>query len=152
MTARRTWLILNGSSLALCLLLVLILSSHAQSTTAIEAPLDGNKIDLKVLYAGNKSSPRATDFKNFLSGYFSKVLVIALPSLTKHLAEEHDVVIIDWTSIYPARGPSGKIDSDGDIAMPPTPGLPEDYAHPTVLIGAAGGHAVRDLRLKIDWL
>lgn len=153
MNARRTWLIQSVSSLALCLLTLLILFNDAQSiAAAYEPPPDGKKIGLKVLYAGNQSSPRAADFKNFLKVYFSSVTVIGLPSLDKQLAQEHDVVVVDWTSIYKRRTLLGKINAEGGISMPPTPILSEDYAHPTVLIGAAGARAVQHLQLKIDWL
>jgi hypothetical protein len=109
-------------------------------------------INLKVLYAGKPESARAKDFIGFLEKEFAKVTATDLGKLQEADAKGHDVVIIDWTSIYP-RDKSGKIDNSiRTIENAPTPQLSREYARPTVLIGAAGGQLAGHLQLKINWL
>jgi hypothetical protein len=107
---------------------------------------------LKVLYAGNLESARAKDFTAFLEKHFAKVTAADLAKFQEADAKDQDVVVIDWTSIYP-RDKSGKIDNAaGQMSMPPAPQLSLAYARPTVLIGAAGGQLAGSLQLKINWL
>jgi hypothetical protein len=109
-------------------------------------------IHLKVLYAGNPGSDREKDFVAFLGQHFAKVTPTDLAKLDAAAAKGHDVVIIDWTSIYP-RDKDGKIDNKaGELKMPPRPKLGPDYAKATVLIGAAGGTVREERPIKIDWL
>ena len=110
------------------------------------------KINLKVLYAGHSGSPRTKDFVSFLGQYFARVGETNYETFKADEAKDFDVVIFDWTSIYPR-------DKDGKIApkitsmnSPKSPRLSPDFDRPAVLIGAAGGSVAGQLRLKIDWL
>ncbi len=112
------------------------------------------KANLSVLYAGNVDSPRARDFTSFLGQHFVKVTAVDLGKLRDADARGHDVVILDWTSIYP-RDKDGKL-AEGDqapaVSMPPTVQLSRDFDRPTILIGAAGGQFSQGRDLKINWL
>jgi hypothetical protein len=108
-------------------------------------------IDLKVLYAGNPGSDREKDFKSFLEDHFAQVATTHYGKFREEDAKGYDVVIFDWTSIYP-RDAQGKIDEKVDVLdLPPPPELSEKYDRPTILIGAAGGSLGKSLRLKLDW-
>jgi hypothetical protein len=131
-----------------CLLPAVVLAALAVLGQTVAA----EKIDLKVLYAGNPGSPRTKDFVSFLGQHFSRVDETNYEKFKADDAKGFDVVIFDWTSIYPR-------DKDGKIAptltslhSPKTPGLSADFDRPAVLIGAAGGYLARPMRLKIDWL
>ena len=119
-------------------------------TVAVRAD---DKIDLKVLYAGNSASERATDFTEFLEKHFTGVTAMDFAKFKESDADGHDVVIFDWTSIY-NRDDSGKIDNKSGslISMPPSPRLSQNFARPTILIGAAGGQVAGTLQIKINWL
>ena len=110
------------------------------------------KMALTVLYAGNPDSPRAKDFVAFLKQHFAKVGETSYEKFKPDEAKGYDVVVFDWTSIYP-RGEGGKIDSKvTSLRSPKAPRLPADFDRPAVLIGAAGGDLAGPRRLKIDWL
>jgi hypothetical protein len=135
---RFRWTALAGAALAL-----LGPAAHA-----------AEKADLKVLYAGNVDSPRAKDFTSFLEQHFVKVTPVDLGKLRDADAQGHDVVLLDWTSIYP-RDKDGKVtqnDQSPGISMPPAVQLSRDFDRPTVLIGAAGGQFSQGRDLKITWL
>jgi hypothetical protein len=118
---------------------------------ALAAPA-AETVNLKVLYAGNPGSARAKDFTAFLEKHFAKVTATDLGKFAEADTKDYDVVVIDWTSIYP-RNESGKIDNSlRKMSMPPAVRLSPDYARPTVLIGAAGGQVAGGLQLKINWL
>jgi hypothetical protein len=107
---------------------------------------------LKVLYAGNPGSTRARDFITFLEKHFVKVGTSDFRKFKEEEARDYDVVLFDWTSIYP-RNKEGKIDNKaGSIELPSGPRLSADFAKPTVLIGAAGGQVAGSRQLKINWL
>jgi hypothetical protein len=109
-------------------------------------------IHLKVLYAGNPGSERAKDFVSFLEKHFVKVGTADFGKFREPEADAFDVVIFDWTSIYP-RNKAGAIDnSAGSITMPPAPQLSPNFAKATLLIGAAGGQVAGTRQLKINWL
>ena len=109
-------------------------------------------INLRVLYAGNPGSDREKDFSAFLGKHFAKVGTADYQKFSKNQAEGYDVVILDWTSIYP-RDKDGKMKREfHGLNSPTPPGLLETYDRPTVMIGAAGGLLAGRLRLKIDWL
>ncbi len=111
-----------------------------------------DKLNLKVLYAGNPVSTRAKDFVAFLEKYFSKVGSADFGKFQEKHAKDYDVVIFDWTSIYP-RDKTGKLDNSvGNISMPPAPHLSQTFAKPAILIGAAGGQVAGSLQIKINWL
>jgi len=103
----------------------------------------GQKLPLKVLYAGNPGSDREKEFLDFLRPEFDKVAPASLKSFTPAEADGYDVVIMDWTSPLGAKG---------EFHMPPAPQLPQDYARPTIMIGAAGGNIGNTLKLKLSWL
>jgi hypothetical protein len=112
----------------------------------------GDKIDLKVLYAGNPDSPRTKDFVTFLSKHFTKVGETNYEKFKEDEAKAYDVVIFDWTSIYP-RDKDGKLaEKLTGIHTPKAPTLSETFDRPAVLIGAAGGSVAGSLGLKINWL
>jgi hypothetical protein len=109
-------------------------------------------ISLKVLYAGNPGSARAKDFTAFLAEHFAKVTATDFGKFKEDEARDYDVVVFDWTSIYP-RDKDGKLDeSAGSIKMPAAPHLSQQFARPAVLIGAAGGDVAGSLQVKINWL
>lgn len=113
----------------------------------------GEPIHLKVFYAGNPGSDREKDFKAFLADQFARVGTANFETFTTQQAEGYDVVILDWTSIYP-RDERGKYKSGPGLTLrsPRAPRLPESYDRPTILIGAAGGYFSMQSQLKIDWL
>ena len=114
--------------------------------------LAAEPMNLKVLYAGNPSSERAKDFEAFLKKHFVKVGSADFGKFQEADSKDYDVVIFDWTSIYP-RDKTGKIDdSAGNMAMPPAPVLSPAFAKSTILIGAAGGQVAGTRQLKINWL
>jgi hypothetical protein len=116
------------------------LAASGQTASAAE------KIDLKVLYAGNPGSPRAKDFVSFLGRHFARVAETNYEKFKPQAARGFDVVIFDWTSI-------GARDKDGiSLPSPMSPKLSRDFDRPAVLIGAAGGSVAEQLRLKINWL
>jgi hypothetical protein len=112
----------------------------------------GEPIDLKVLYAGNPGSDREKDFKTFLEDHFAKVGTTDYEKFTEGEAKSYDVVIFDWTSIYP-RDEHGKIPQQlSELKSPTPPQLAPEFGRPAILIGAAGGSMAGPLKLKIDWL
>ncbi len=108
-------------------------------------------IATKVLYAGNPGSDREKEFATLLGKHFTKVVATDYRTFKESDANNYDVVIFDWTSIY-SRDKNGKIQEEiGTLNSPKPPQLSELYDRPTILIGAAGESVVRPLRLKIDW-
>ena len=86
-------------------------------------PCAGQKIDLKILYAGNPSSSRAADFTGFLREHFTSVDAIELAKFSTEQAARFDVVVLDH---------------DAEIGAAPRPRFPKDYAVPTLTIGSVG--------------
>jgi hypothetical protein len=110
------------------------------------------KLDIRVLYAGNPGSARAKDFVSFLRQHFAEVRETNYEKFQPAEANGSDVVIFDWTSIYP-RDKDGKVEKKfTGMHSPKTPRLSADFARPAILIGAAGGQLAGTLKLKIDWL
>ena len=100
---------------------------------------------------GQPRQRREKDFVSFLGEHFQKVGTAHYSKFTEADAKGYDVVLFDWTSIYP-RDEDGKIKEKIDRLNSPTaPKLPEDFDRPSILIGAAGGFLAQPLRLKIDW-
>jgi hypothetical protein len=109
-------------------------------------------IALKVLYAGNPASDREKDFTSFLKKSFARVGTTDYRTFRESDAKDHDVIILDWTSIYP-RDEQGKIKQESSGLNSPTPPqLSNNFDRPTILIGAAGGFATNQSQLKINWL
>jgi hypothetical protein len=119
---------------------------------ACGAPLSADEpLAPRVLYTGNPGSDRQKDFVSFLERHFAKVGKADYTKFTQDQAKGYDVVIFDWTSIYP-RDKDGKIEKEiNSLNMPTDPELTEQYDRPTILIGAVAGSVGRSLRLKIDW-
>jgi hypothetical protein len=105
------------------------------------------KIDLKVLYAGAPESRRTTDFTEFLGKTFTEVGSVDLKSLDAKAAAKYDVVIVDSPSPYRPG-----TDTRSAFKMPETPKLTLDFTKPTILMGAAGGAVLGDLKIKLQWL
>jgi len=87
--------------------------------------------DLKVLYVGNATSPRAADFKAFLSTNVARVEVAARVGFDPAQTNGFDVVLLDWP----------QSESRGDFPPKKSPlGEREAWTKPTVLLGSAGLH------------
>jgi len=125
----------------------LILFSTIVSAGPNEA---GKPINLKILYAGNPGSERQKEFTSFLREYFERVDSLDLRSFSDQKAAGYDVVIIDWTSIFP-RDPDGKlVEPVKKLIWPQGATVTSAYDRPTILVGAVGVELVRPLQLKID--
>jgi hypothetical protein len=134
----------KNRSLPGILLLVLALTGCGKSvesgqTTKITAATlpGGNKIALRILYAGHTGSARERDFVKFLGEIFSSVATTDLARFTPANADGADVVLMDY---------------DGDGFKAPRPRLDEGYARATVTIGVVGGFIGGNLRLKTGYL
>ncbi len=131
----------NGLLFSLALCSCLVVTARAD-----------DPFDLKVLYAGNPGSSREKDFVDLLKASIKHVETADYRSFTEDQAVGHDVIIFDWTSIYP-RDKDGKVLERIDrFDYPATPKLSEKYDRPTFIIGGPGQRVVRKLKLKIDWL
>jgi hypothetical protein len=109
-------------------------------------------IALKVLYAGNPGSDREQDFNKFLKKSFATVGTTDYRTFKEDSAKDYDVLILDWTSMYP-RDHEGNIKKDfSGLNTPTPPSLSSRFDRPTILIGAAGCNAAQALQLKINWL
>ena len=87
--------------------------------------------DLKVLYVGNATSARAADFKAFLGTNVARVAVAARVGFDPALANEFDVVLLDWP----------QSESQGNFPPRKSPlGGRDAWVKPTVLLGSAGLH------------
>jgi hypothetical protein len=87
--------------------------------------------NLKVLYVGNATSARATDFKAFLSTNVARVEVAARVGFDPALASQFDVVLLDWP----------QSESRGEFPPKKSPlGERNAWTKPTVLLGSAGLH------------
>jgi hypothetical protein len=86
---------------------------------------------LKVLYIGDASSPRAREFQGFLQTNVAKVEVTRRKGFDPKQAAPFDVVLLDW--------PQGQ---SGEEFPPVSCSLGERAAwnKPTVLLGSAGLH------------
>jgi hypothetical protein len=121
-----------------------VLIAGAGAFAPAQDPLQ--KIDLKVLYAGVPDTPRTKDFTEFLGKTFTEVGTVALNALDQKAAAKSDVVIVDSPSPYGAgEGP-------GSFKMPDAPELTTDFTKPTILVGAAGGKVLLELKIKLTWL
>ncbi len=105
-------------------------------------------LDVKVLYAGHPGSDREEDFRSFLRAQVRQVATTDFRTFTVEQARDYDVILFDWTSIYP-RDHDGRIASHaGVLDIPTPPRLPTDFDRPAILIGHAGGSVADALRLK----
>ena len=123
------------------------------AVAALSQPVNAaERLNVRVLYAGNPGSARSKDFVSFLEQQFAKASETSYEKLKEADAKGFDVVIFDWTSIYP-REKDGKIaQGSTNLHSPKPPHLSADFDRPAILIGAAGGSLAGRLHLKIDWL
>jgi hypothetical protein len=110
-------------------LLVLPLDVSAQTKPA-------DKIDLKVLYAGQPGSAREKDFVDFLGRHFREVKTSDLAQFHPGAASGFDVILMDY---------------DGDPFKAPCPNLLGDYTRPTVTVAVPGAMICRQLGLKTGY-
>jgi hypothetical protein len=97
----------------------------------------GEKIDLRILYAGLPDTDRQKDFVKFLSGHFEKVGVGDYLNFTSDQADGFDVVILDH---------------DGAEFRAPRPDVGRDYSRATVTMGVPGAFISSSLGLKTEYL
>ena len=127
---RSRWLMLSGLGLT-------VLSCSLSAPSPAVEPGDGEKIHLKLLYAGHEGSDREKDFVSFLRQHFDKVDAVELAGFTGKQADGHDVVIIDY---------------DGDGFKSPRPKLSREYSRSTVTVGVLGAFVCGSLNLKSGYL
>lgn len=97
------------------------------------------KIKLRILCTTSPEEGRTDDFVSFLSKHFVKVDTTDYESFRQELAEDFDVVIIDY-GMERFGSPT------------PTPQLSRYYSRATVTMGVPGSMVCRRLRLKPDYL
>lgn len=97
----------------------------------------GDKINLKILYAGLLDTDRQKDFVKFLSGHFKEVGIGDYLNFNPAQAEGFDVVILDH---------------DGVDTQAPTPDLSRDYCRATVTMGVPGADIGSRMGLKTAYL
>ena len=100
------------------------------------------KLNLRVLYAGEKEHKRTGIWLEFLRKHCKGAEAIEMTTLSNATAKGFDVVMIDSSSPYKKAG----------IKLPRRPKLTRDFTRPTILLGAAGGTTVSPVNIKIDWL
>lgn len=135
--------------------LILKLASAVQAADVPSVTVEENpvlaQLPLRVLYAGKPGSDREADFVAFLKGRFATVKTGDYEKFTPEDAEEIDVVIFDWPSIYP-RDEQGKIDwNDEGMRQPKPPAIDGKFSRPAILIGGAGGGLSHQLHTAINW-
>lgn len=97
----------------------------------------GNKIDLKILYAGHPGSDRERDFSSFLRTHFSEVSVTDLAAFQEREADGFDVVIMTY---------------DGDGFKAPRPRFSPGFSKPLMTVGVPGAFICGSLNLKMGYL
>lgn len=95
------------------------------------------KIKLRILCTRSPEEGRTDDFVNFLSKHFVKVETTDYESFRQELAEDFDVVIIDYGAKRPGT---------------PTPELSPYYSRATVTMGVSGSMVCRKLNFKPGYL
>lgn len=146
------------SHVGLAALLSLLIPAMALVARAADAPTatgEGEpavaKSPLRVLYAGKPGSDRESNFVAFLTERFATVKTGDYEKFVPEDAEEIDVVIFDWPSIYP-RDEQGKIDwKDETMHQPKPPAIDGKFSRPAILIGGAGGGLSHQLHTAINW-
>ncbi len=102
-------------------------------------PQAGEKMDLKILYAGKPGSDRERDFVQFLKEHFTAVTNADLSKFAPAKAGGVDVVLLDWDGSTEA------------LFKSPRPDLGEDYSRATLTIGIAGAFICSHRDLKIGY-
>jgi len=95
------------------------------------------KIKLRILCTRSPKEGRTADFTSFLSKHFIKVETTDYESFREELAEDFDVVIIDYGMTRPGT---------------PVPQLSPAYSRATVTFGVAGSTVCQSLGLKPGYL
>jgi len=97
----------------------------------------GEKINLRVLYAGVPNSERAKDFVDFLAKHFKEVETADYNAFKEGQSTDFDVTILDY---------------DGVNTRAPRPKISRDYAHATITVGVPGAFICGNLSLKTGYL
>ncbi len=97
----------------------------------------GDRIPLRILYAGHPGSEGEADFVVFLKEHFRQVTTGHLAKANAQQAANADVVLFDY---------------DGDGFKAPWPRLGADYARATVTIGVAGARFSGQQGLKTGYM
>jgi hypothetical protein len=84
------------------------------------------KINLRVLYLGNRSSTRGKDYAAFLEKHFRTVKFAARQGFVPGTAAGYDVVVLDWSY------------SDREESKTSPLGPLDKWSTPTVFLGSAG--------------
>jgi hypothetical protein len=98
---------------------------------ALMSPEAAELRDLKVLYVGNATAKRASEFRTFLSTNVGQVAVAERNGFDPSRARDFDIIVMDWPqserggTFPPRKSPLG------DRA---------DWGAPTILLGSAGLH------------
>ncbi len=100
-----------------------------QSTSGL-----GEKIDLKVLFAGDPETTRTKDFVDFLGQHFSQVSFCEVSKYNEDDSTGHDVILLDSESFRTRIS-----------------GLTKDGGRPTMLIGAFGGMTGSRLQVRTNY-
>jgi hypothetical protein len=97
----------------------------------------GDKIDLKILYAGHPGSEREQDFSRFLRAHFAKVATTDLSRFKEEQADGFDVILLTY---------------DGDGFKAPRPHLSRSFSRPMMTVGVPGAFICGSLNLKMGYL
>lgn len=97
----------------------------------------GDKINLRILYAGLLDTDRQKDFVKFLSGHFKEVGIADFLNFKPTQTEDFDVVILDH---------------DGAEFRAPRPDVSRDYSRATITMGVPGAFISNNLGLKTAYL
>jgi hypothetical protein len=97
----------------------------------------GDKIDLKILYAGHPGSQREEALVTFLREHFAAVQTCDLEGFKEDQAEGFAVTVMDY---------------DGDAFKAPRPRLSRDFSRPVMTVGVVGAFICGNLNLKMGYL
>ena len=111
--------------------------------------------NVRVLYCGDPGSIRETDFHAFLARHFTRVTLRDLHEFREQDANEHDVVIFDWSYLYDGKGGFDEKKQERLRTLHQKhqlPSLSRKFSRPAILVAQTGGAVSQPLKLKIDWL
>ena len=115
-------------------LLFVTLSSALVCQDQKRASVRRDKIDIKVLFAGDPETERTKDFLAFLGRHFSQVRFADIEKHSNEGSAGHDVIILDSAN-YRTK----------------THGLSRDDGRPTILVGTFGGMLGSRWKLRTNW-
>jgi hypothetical protein len=84
------------------------------------------KVNLRVLYVGNSTTPRGKAYAQFLETHFRQAVATERKGFEPRQATGFDVVVLDWSQ-----------DDRPDKPTSPLGSL-QEWGKPTVLLGSAG--------------